>query len=273
MKGGVLLIALALVGCGDDDGEPDAGALACARLFGTPNEQTGLGSDRCGPGCSCGEATFTPPSHDASFLRSLIEDWRLETPYAPLTEDPYAAAAPPDASVATVCAVLPGANASARPRTYTLATFASMDAAHAAGARPTHYGRCGVCSTLENLAVYVRENDLTAPVRACAFAKQPDGGGDPNLACLRGLGFDLPCAQIWAYNTAHTRSRCLDVCLASFTDPYNLPDGTLNQCLACDERESGPVFKAVAGRTRRNSGLPNAICRPCSEVQPLVHAY
>jgi len=37
--------------------------------------------------------------------------------------------------------------------------------------------------------------------------------------------------------------------------------------------QSGPVFKAVAGRTRRNSGLPNALCRPCSEVRPLVHAY
>lgn len=44
-------------------------------------------------------------------------------------------------------------------------------------------------------------------------------------------------------------------------------------CIQCDEDRSGPVFKIVAGRTRRNSGLPNAICRPCSEVQPLVHDY
>jgi len=55
--------------------------------------------------------------------------------------------------------------------------------------------------------------------------------------------------------------------------PYHLPDGRLNDCLLCDEVQSGPVFKAVAGRTRRNSGLPNALCRPCSEVRPLVHAY
>jgi hypothetical protein len=39
------------------------------------------------------------------------------------------------------------------------------------------------------------------------------------------------------------------------------------------EVQSGPVFKAVAGRTRRNSGLPNALCRPCSEVTPLEHSY
>jgi hypothetical protein len=130
-----------------------------------------------------------------------------------------------------------------------------------------------VCSTLHDLAVYIRQKDLTAPVRSCAFAKGQDGGGDPDLDCLLGLGFDLPCAQVWAYNTANTQRECLSTCLATFTDPYNNPDGTLNACLQCDEDRSGPVFKAVAGRTRRNSGLPNAICRPCSEVQPLVHAY
>jgi hypothetical protein len=43
--------------------------------------------------------------------------------------------------------------------------------------------------------------------------------------------------------------------------------------LQCDEDRSGAVFKAIAGRTRRNSGLPSAICRPCSTVTPLVHVY
>jgi hypothetical protein len=62
-------------------------------------------------------------------------------------------------------------------------------------------------------------------------------------------------------------------CFTRLSDPYNTPDGALDPCLACDEDMSGPVFKEVAGRTRRNSGLANAICRPCSEVQPLVHAY
>jgi len=36
---------------------------------------------------------------------------------------------------------------------------------------------------------------------------------------------------------------------------------------------SGPVFKAVAGRTRRNSGLASALCRPCESVYPLEHVY
>ena len=56
-------------------------------------------------------------------------------------------------------------------------------------------------------------------------------------------------------------------------DPYNLPDGSLNACLQCDEEQSGPVFKAVAGRSRRNTGLASSMCRPCSEVRPLDHHY
>jgi hypothetical protein len=113
------------------------------------------------------------------------------------------------------------------------------------------------------------QNDLTAPVRACGLA----GQGDAVVTCLQKLGFDLPCAQIWADNVANTRTACLEVCLANLSAPYNLSDGSLNPCLACDEEKSGPVFQAIAGRTRRNSGLANAICRPCSEVRPLVHAY
>ena len=35
----------------------------------------------------------------------------------------------------------------------------------------------------------------------------------------------------------------------------------------------GDVFKEVARRTRRSSGLPSALCRPCDEVYPLVHEY
>jgi hypothetical protein len=241
-------------------------------MFGNPTAQTGLGADQCGPQCSCGASAFVPPTYDAAFIQSLIDDWQPATPFAPLASDPYAQPPPPDDPPDTVCAVLPTGPADARPRSYELVTYDSMTAATAAGAHPTHYGHCGVCSTLANLAVYMRENDLGRLVRGCAFAGSSDGG-DPDVECLRGLGFDLPCAQIWAYNTAHTRSLCLDVCLANFTSPYNQPDGTLNPCLQCDEDQSGPVFKAVAGRTRRNSGLPNAICRPCSQVQPLVHAY
>jgi hypothetical protein len=272
------------VGCtrAEQASRPDAAPAAtadashsggeCTMLFGRPSEKTGVGADRCRPECTCGGERFAPPEYDAAFIRTLIDGWHLTTPYAPITTDPYAGPPPADDSPGTVCAVLPQGAAGPAPRGYELATYPSESAARAVGAKPTHFGRCGVCSTLANLAVYMSLNDMTAPVRTCGLAGITDGG-DANVACLRALGFDLPCAQAWYYDTVHTRSVCLQTCLTELDKPYQLPDGGLNPCLRCDEVESGPVFKVVAGRTRRNSGLPNALCRPCSEVRPLVHVY
>jgi hypothetical protein len=244
----------------------------CAVLFGNPNDKTGLGPDRCQPRCTCGDAGYEPPVYSASFIQSLVTDWSFAATNPEIPSDPYAdAAAPPVDPDGTVCAVIPQGDPATRPRPYLLATFASESDARAAGGSPTHFGRCGVCSTLANLAVYMRENDLTAPVRDCGVNAGKDAGAD--VDCLMQLGFDRPCAEIWAYDTAHTRDACIGVCFANASKPYNQDDGTLNPCIECDEVESGPVFKFVAGRTRRSSGLPNAICRPCSEVRPLVHSY
>ena len=257
---------------GTKDGGGDAGD-SCAILFGSPNENTGLDADQCRPSCSCGSETFTAKTYDDAFIQSLIDDWTLATPYPEITTDPYASPAPPDDPEGTVCGVLPQGDASQKPRPYAPVTYPSEAAATAAGAKVTHFGHCAVCSTLENLAVYMRNDDLTAPVRDCGLASPSTDGGNGDVECLQKLGFDLPCAEAWAYDTAHTKSVCLDICIQNLTAPYNLPDGSLNPCIACDENESGPVFKAVAGRTRRNSGIPNAICRPCGEVRPLIHAY
>jgi hypothetical protein len=273
-----LAAALAALSCtagagpsGAGPGGGDAGA-PCPILFGKPNALTGLGADACRPECVCGATDFVPPTYSAAFIQALIDDWKLAGPNPPLTSDPYASPPPADDLPATVCAVLPQGPAGVTPRPYTLVTYASEPDALVSGAKVTHFGHCGVCSTLANLAVYMRNDDLTAPVRACGLDVSADGGS-ADVACLEALGFDLPCAQAWAYDTAHTESVCLTTCLSTPASPYNLPDGALNPCIQCDEDESGPVFKAVAGRTRRNSGVPNAICRPCSQVQPLVHDY
>ena len=273
----------AIASCRDDGGTGaaidaggDGGGGACGALFGLPGAHTGLGADRCGPSCACSTTPFTPPTYDGAFVDALLHDWQLQAPYAPLAADPYASPAPEPDPPATVCAVVAGADAGVRPLPYDLVTFPSEEAARAAGGRVTHFGRCGVCSPLADLAVYIRETDLTAPARACATATSPDasdGGDSATVACLEALGFDRPCAQAWAFDSAHTRETCLAVCIANLTTPYNLEDGSLNPCIQCDEDQSGPVFKAVAGRTRRNSGLANAICRPCSEVRALVHRY
>lgn len=242
-------------------------APSCVALFGAPGEQTGLGPDQCGRGCDCGEEPWSLPTYTEEDVAALLE-WTLAEPWPLLPSDPYADPAPEPAPAGTVCAVVPQA-----PKTYTLSTFVSRAAADAAGAMTTHRGACAACSTLADLATYMAIPDLTSPVRECGLKNLSGDAPEETLACLEGLGFTPACAQIWAFNTENTRASCLGPCIANLNRPYNLPDGSLNACLQCDEDESGPVFKAFAGRTRRNSGLATAICRPCDTVFRVVHDY
>lgn len=275
---GLAFACLVLVGaCGDDTQSPATGGggaggeggAACdgSLLFGLPNDTTGLDASQCAPSCGCGGELWQPePWTDARV--DALRAWTLAEPYPELLTDPYATT-PPASPPGEVCGfeVIDLAQHS-----YRLTTFASEAEALQAGAIVTHQDACGLCSTLTDLAVYASTPDLTAPVRQCGI----DALGQPievDIACLEQLGFTKPCAQIWAYNTQHTRGECLSTCAALLNAPYHDPDGSLNDCLQCDEDKSGAVFKYVAGRTRRNTGIPSALCRPCNEVARLAHDY
>jgi hypothetical protein len=238
-----------------------------AALFGRPTAATGLGAAQCGPTCTCQGEPFTAPAYTAADADALLA-WTLLDPPALLASDPYAGAAPPPGAPEAVCAVAPEAGV----RSYRVRTFDSETAATAAGALVTHFDACGLCSSLADLAVYMRYPDLTEPVRQCGIDHLSDPP-EPHIQCLRDLGFTEPCAQIWYWNTVHTRDVCGAPCFLALDDPYHFNDGGLNDCLRCDEEMSGAVFKAVAGRTRRNTGIASSMCRPCREVRPLVHAY
>lgn len=112
---------------------------------------------------------------------------------------------------------------------------------------------------------------LTGPVRSCGARTIPA----LVRRCLYGLGFTSACVDIWEDNIYNTRSNCFWKCVKSWAsgEPYNKPDGSLNDCLQCDEDKSGPVFKYFSGRTRRNSGIESAIHRPGSQVYPMEHCY
>jgi hypothetical protein len=250
----------------DHDADPDADAAegTCEVLYGNPVEQTGLTTQECRPECAaCGDAHA--PEFSADDLRRFREA-NLSDPPDELTGDPYESD-PPTRRPGAVCGLQ-----FEDPQTYRLDTYDSAEAATAAGAAITHFGECGLCSSLQDLATYVEHEDLTDPVRECGLTGIRDGE-EANIACLTDLGFSLPCAQIWYYNTLNTRNECLELCLPAINEPYHQEDGSLHPCLQCDEDRSGPVFKAIAGRTRRNSGLPSAICRPCSTVSYVAHEY
>ena len=155
---------------------------------------------------------------------------------------------------------------------YIIATFDNENAAEESGFTVTHKGHCGTCSTLQDLATYLDHPDLTTPVRRCSalFWFKPW-----SIKCLESLGFTYECAETWYYNAQNTARECFKPCIDAWLndDPFNNTDGSLNDCLACDEENSGPIFKYVAGRTRRNSGIRSAIDRPEEEIYPIIHDY
>jgi hypothetical protein len=136
----------------------------------------------------------------------------------------------------------------------------------------THQGRCGACSSLNDLAVYL-SGDLTTPTRKCGMLGALSAAFA--MKCLLDIGFSENCAQIWLYNTINTRKNCFAVCIAAWIldEPFTKPDGTLNGCLECDEIKSGPIFKYFSGRTRRNSGIRSEIDRPSDEIYNVTHCY
>jgi hypothetical protein len=162
---------------------------------------------------------------------------------------------------------------------YELRDFSSAAEAAASGFTVTHQGRCGSCSTLRDLAVYLAVPDLVTPARSCARKSGLEGKAE----CFeKTIGFTPYCAQSWAWNAQNTRQQCTGVCLSDYgffnllfhryPGPNVDENGRLRPCLQCDEDRSGPGFKYSAGRTRRNSGIESAIARSPSELYPVDHS-
>lgn len=239
----------------------------CTGLFGFPNEKNGVAEGLCQPSCPCTQGEFAPV-YDAAFISGLRE-WTLLNPPAELTTDPYQSPDDYPRRDDEFCAVMVEDRAA---KTYRLQTFASMEELEQAGGIVTHTTACGVCSSLATLALLIEQPDQTEPVRECGMLGLT-GDMEKVTQCLQELGYERPCAQINAYNTANTRVLCGSICMPLLNAPYQNPDGTLNDCLQCDEEKSGDIFRAVAGRARRNSGVAAELCRPCEIMTHIVHAY
>ena len=146
----------------------------------------------------------------------------------------------------------------------------------------------------------MRQN-LTEPTRKCGALGVISHQLMRN--CLQRIGFSSDCIPIWEYNILNTKKECtavsagvdqiimvfscshtvqvdkvdflLQLCIWSWItgEDNNKPDGSLNDCLQCDEDKSGPNFKFFSGRTRRNSGIPSAIERPPEQFYDMEHCY
>ncbi len=271
----ILLLFLSPSACGEESViAPPAKDTTCEGLYGSPNDNTGLESGDCFPQIE-GDKTWTPREWDTAGFAELLS-WTLDNPPTVLADNPYVTTPELQPDANAVCAVMVTGADTYRLETFAEATAAeSIEAATTAGGFITHGGACGACSSLADLEVYARIPDQTDPIRNCASENLGAPVEDVD-ACIQGaVGFSPPCARAWAYNTLNDAEHCREICLISMLDlePYNQQDGSLNSCLQCDEDVSGSVFKATAGRTRRNSGLPSAICRPCETVWRIDHNY
>ena len=251
---------------GDEPTGPSGVGQGCEGLFGRPGENTGLDEEMCSPSCECEDGIWEAPDYDDEVIAELRR-WSLVEELVVPEVDPYKEGDVPDRE--GYCGVVVVDDAE---KTYRLETFSTLEDLTDAGARLTHGGRCGLCSTLQDLAVYMESMDLTGPVRQCGVQGLVHGE-EEQRECIAELGYSEGCTQIWSWNTSHTGEVCRSICMPLLSAPYNNEDGSINDCLACDEEESGPIFQAVAGRTRRNSGIPSAICRPCDGVYRIVHAW
>lgn len=251
------LLMILIVGCNSEK-DPCEGVL-----FGIPISTTGLSDSKCKPICEC--KNFISKQFTAEDIAEL-RSWKLTNPFEELTSNPYRQPVPE--SEPCLCGIV---IEDMEEKEYRLETFKDEKEAAEAGAYVTHYDACGLCSTLEDMALYVEDLDIGKAVRECGIKNLATPFRDL-LSCLEDLGFSKPCAQIWAYNVRNTQDKCFQVCITD-NGKYHNEDGTLTPCLACDEKNSVPVWRATGGRSRRNMGVANNICRFCDEVRPLQHDY
>jgi len=156
---------------------------------------------------------------------------------------------------------------------YNIKQFDTRFEAESQGWNVTHQGKCGACSNLHDLTIFLT-HDLTVEARSCGFKMV--WSRKNALNCMKKtIGFTDSCAQIWFDNAEHSKNECFTICMWAWITkkPNNNPDGTLNDCLQCDEDKSGTIFKYFSGRSRRNSGLISEIQRPGDTVYDLQQCY
>ena len=153
---------------------------------------------------------------------------------------------------------------------YNMITYETEEIAKLSNAYITHTGSCGLCSTTQDLSVYLSK-DFTKAGKKCATIGLLNS--DEGIKCYESIGLTYECAKIWNYDGIYDATKCGKVCTDYLFADNNgpPPQCLLNPCLQCDEDYAGPNFTKFAGRTRRRSGLISEIIRNCSSISNISH--
>lgn len=305
--GMAILLGLLLGACGarnkefidEDEDALDAGEVPDADivppingLFGIVFPKTGLGEAQCKPeqtqlfideatGGEDGLRYFTGLYTKAQIdrLRSMVlveasSHLRNPLPFLPssLDDSPWNHlehyATPP---AGTVCGLKIVDDADPDALRYALDTYESKAAAEMDGARVTHLGNCGHCSSMADLAVLLSLPDRTSRMRRCALKGLTAEGKVGVLNCVEEIGLSEGCTMAWYYNSIQTQKDCIGACLQYAEANYHNVDGALNDCMICNAEKIDEVFKVFAGR--RDDAQPISMCRELPEDEWICHNY
>eukprot|EP00534_Pseudo-nitzschia_fraudulenta_P018377 CAMPEP_0201262730 /NCGR_PEP_ID=MMETSP0853-20130426/6692_1 /ASSEMBLY_ACC=CAM_ASM_000640 /TAXON_ID=183588 /ORGANISM="Pseudo-nitzschia fraudulenta, Strain WWA7" /LENGTH=387 /DNA_ID=CAMNT_0047566143 /DNA_START=106 /DNA_END=1270 /DNA_ORIENTATION=+ len=121
---------------------------------------------------------------------------------------------------------------------YRIKTYPSRADAESAGGFVTHTGNCGVCSTLQDLAVYANEDFVgqTSPGNFCR--RQAATSFENGLSCYRDLGLTQDCAKLWADTSWNTAKSCFGTCVLNPTLPQWGTGGEAENNVAANSTET-----------------------------------
>jgi len=154
-------------------------------------------------------------------------------------------------------------------------TYASLAAAHAAGAKVAHCGGCGQCRNAQDIGIYRdTRNTLTATATSCAM-RAFLGRSHVSECFADKVGFSPTCNDCWTNKVMCDLRSCTFTCLQMiiFRQKNNVAAEAaeqgrdLNACLLCDEKLCGAAFTLCAGANRRRAGIVSDIGRDESSEQ------
>lgn len=174
-------------------------------------------------------------------------------------------------SGAVVCAYKYADDQACRGREYDMSTYATAEAAVAAGAYVTHSGACGVCSNAQDLGVRMsRFSTLQAQSIFCATAHAITRNFPALIQCYETLGFTNQCSLLWAHFGATNGDVCASKCIPDPTSSVielfeSAPTCALLPCLNCSSSQFEADFDIQAGikRSVQNSGFNDDIPLSC----------
>lgn len=159
---------------------------------------------------------------------------------------------------------------------YRIKTYPSREAAESAGGFVTHVGNCGVCSTLQDLAVYANV-DFIGPTSPGNFCKrQAATSFETGLNCYLGLGLTQDCAKIWADTSWNTAKNCFGSCVVGSTGPLfggdskDARSGTGSNATDSVETDSNNWYDLPVNLRNRFTGSSNET--ESEEEEPLAAA-